>query len=111
MIKSSGRGLSVPWRLAIFAFCAAALNYADRAALFSVIPPLREDLGVTDVQVGLLGSFFLWSYAIASPVAGSVADRFSRRRIVGYSLVSWSLITVLTGFVTNVSQLFILRIA
>ncbi|MSU65219.1 MAG: MFS transporter [Opitutus sp.] len=103
--------ISKPWRVAIFLFVAAGLNYADRTALSSVIPPLRQDLGATDVQIGLFGMLFLWSYAIASPFAGNLADRFSRRRIVVWSVVLWSLITVLTGLASSVMALFVLRTA
>src|SRR5688572_20167968 len=101
--------ISQPWRVAIFLFVAAGLNYADRTALSSVIPPLRDDLGATDVQVGILGMLFLWSYAIVSPFAGNFADRFSRSRIVVWSLVIWSAITLLTGFAQSVFALCVLR--
>jgi MFS transporter, Spinster family, sphingosine-1-phosphate transporter len=103
--------ISVPWRVALFLFVAAGLNYADRTALSSVIPPLRQELGATDVHVGLFGMFFLWSYAIASPFAGNLADRFSRSRLVVWSLVAWSLITVCTGFAPSVFWICVLRLA
>ncbi len=98
------------WRVVIFLFFAAGLNYADRTALASVIPPLKEDMGVTDVQIGLMGTLFLWTYAICSPFAGNVADRFSRSKIVVWSLVGWSAITVLTGLAWSVPVLYVLRI-
>jgi MFS transporter, Spinster family, sphingosine-1-phosphate transporter len=103
--------ISKPWQVVMFLFAAAALNYADRTALSSVIPPLRSDLGVTDAQIGLIGMLFLWSYALSSPFAGVVADRFSRSRIIVWSLVAWSLVTVLTGFSTSMMMLLVLRVA
>ena len=65
------------WRAAAFLAVAAALNYADRAALSAVLPPLRADFSLTDLQLGLLGSAFLWSYSLCSPLAGAIADRWS----------------------------------
>jgi MFS family permease len=103
--------ISDRWRVAVFLFFAAGINYADRAALSSVIPPLRQDLRATDVQIGIVGLLFLWSYAVASPFAGNVADRLSRSRIIVWSLTIWSLITVLTGFAQSVTALFGIRIA
>lgn len=99
------------WRVVIFLFFAAGLNYADRTALASVIPPLKEDMGVTDVQIGVMGMLFLWTYAIFSPFAGNVADRFSRTKIVVWSLVAWSAVTVLTGLAWSVPVLYVMRIA
>lgn len=103
--------ISHPWRLAWFLFFCAGLNYADRTALSSVIPPLRADIGITDAQLGVVGMLFLWSYALASPFVGNIADRFSRARIVTWSLVGWSVITILTGMVQSVGALYGLRIA
>lgn len=97
--------------MAVFLFVAAGLNYADRTALSSVIPPLREDLGVTDAQVGLAGLLFLWTYAIASPFAGNLADKYSRSKIVFWSILIWSLITLLTGLSRNTTDLLVLRAA
>jgi len=98
------------WRIAFFLFFAAGLNYADRVALSSVIPPLRADLGITDAQIGFAGMVFLWCYALMSPFAGLVADRFSRSRIVLLSLITWSVVTVLTGFVESFALLVIARL-
>lgn len=99
------------WRVALFLALAAALNYADRASLSAVLPALRTDLGISDVQMGLLGSVFLWSYAIGSPIAGSLADRFSRTRMVVTSLVAWSAVTALMGAANGFPMLLALRFA
>ncbi|MES2694690.1 MAG: MFS transporter [Verrucomicrobiota bacterium] len=103
--------ISKPWRIVWFLFFAAGLNYADRTALSSVIPPLRAETGITDAQIGLAGTLFLWTYALVSPFAGNIADRFSRSKIITWSLVAWSLITVITGFAYDVTTLYVARIA
>lgn len=101
--------ISKPWRVAWFLFFCVGLNYADRTALSSVIPPLREDLGVTDQQIGIIGAIFLWTYALCSPFVGNLADRFSRARIVTYSLVAWSLATIVTGLAHDFTTLLTFR--
>jgi len=90
--------------------CAAALNYADRAAISSVFAVLRQDLALSDVALGTIGSVFLWSYALCSPIAGVVADRFSRSRVIVASLLLWSVVTLATGLASGLSTLILLRI-
>ncbi|WP_414662455.1 MFS transporter [Horticoccus sp. 23ND18S-11] len=97
------------WRIAGFLALAAALNYADRAAISAVLPALRTSFALSDVQLGLLGSMFLWCYAIASPVAGVLADRWSRRRQVVWSLALWSAVTALMGAADGFLALLLLR--
>ena len=99
------------WRAAGFLAVAAALNYADRAALSSVLPSLRQEFSLTDAQLGLVTSLFLWSYAVGSPLAGALADRWSRRQQVIWSLVAWSAVTALIGAANGLTALLVLRAA
>lgn len=99
-----------PWQIVAILFIVACLNYADRSAISSVFPLLRSELGVSDVGLAAIGSFFLWSYAICSPLAGRLADRVSRSRMVVASLALWSFITIATGFTTNSNQLLVTRV-
>jgi len=98
------------WRVVAFLACAAALNYADRSALSSVLPALRTEFALTDVQLGLLGSLFLWGYALGSPLAGVLADRWSRRVLVVWSLAIWSAVTALMGAANGFLALVLLRL-
>lgn len=100
---------SARWRVAGFLAAAAALNYADRAAISSVFSALRVDLGLSDVQLGMLGSLFLWTYALGSPLAGNLGDRWSRRSQVVWSLALWSAVTALTGVAGGIAMLCVLR--
>ena len=58
------------WILVVIMLLISALNYGDRAALSAVFPMLRRDLGVTDMELGLVGSAFLWAYGLGCPFAG-----------------------------------------
>jgi MFS transporter, Spinster family, sphingosine-1-phosphate transporter len=87
------------------------LNYCDRQAVFAMFPVLKIDLAMTDRQLGLTGSIFLWVYGIGCPIAGQIADKFSKRILVVASLAIWSLVTVATGLSTSVFMLLALRAA
>lgn len=98
------------WRMTAFLAAAAALNFADRAAMSAVLSAVSVDLELSDVALGMLGSFFLWSYALGSPLAGLLADRWSRARMVVVSLLAWSAVTVLTGLAGSFTSLLLLRV-
>ena len=101
---------SYKWILVAVLFLAASLNYADRGALTAVFPLLRKDLGMSDLALAAIGSFFLWSYALFSPLAGYLGDRISRSALVTWSIVVWSIVTAMTAFVKSSEQLLAMRV-
>ena len=109
-MKCAPRWPEARWRIAAFLACAAALNYADRSALSSVLPALRTEFTLNDVQLGLLGSLFLWGYALGSPLAGVLADRWSRPALVVWSLALWSGVTAVMGAANGFLTLVLLRL-
>ncbi|HEX4486247.1 MAG TPA: MFS transporter [Terriglobales bacterium] len=87
----------------------AGLNYTDRMTIFSVLPVLKREMGFSDIALALLGSTFLWSYAICSPIGGYLGDRLSRRRVILGSLLIFSLVTFATGLARTANQMIFLR--
>jgi MFS family permease len=97
------------WLVVALLWAVALLNYLDRQVIFSLFPLLRVDLRLSDVQLGLLGTAFLWVYAAFSPLAGWMADRFGRRRVILASLAIWSLVTAATALARGFPALVAIR--
>lgn len=86
-------------------------NYADRQAIFSVFPLLEQEMGLTPVQLGLLGSSFAWVYGLGAPFAGAIVDRIRRKTAILAGLHIWSLICMATALSRNFSHLLLFRAA
>jgi MFS family permease len=86
-------------------------NYADRQAIFSVFPLLEREMGLTPVQLGLLGSAFAWVYGLGAPFAGMIVDRVKRKTAILGGLHAWSLICMATVLSRNFQHLFFWRAA
>ena len=95
------RGPRYKWVMVALLVGVGAFNYCDRAAISSVLPLVRADLGMSNLELAGIGSFFLWAYALASPLGGLLADRESRSRIIVWSLAGESVLTLATGLVTG----------
>ena len=79
------------WAIVAVLWIAYLINYTDRQSVFSIFPVLRRELGFSDVQLGLIGSLFMWVYSICGAFAGRLADRYRRERIIVLSAILWSL--------------------
>jgi sugar phosphate permease len=86
-------------------------NYADRQAIFSVFPLLEKQMGLTTIQLGLLGSSFAWVYGLCAMFAGLIVDRVRRKTAILGGLQTWSVICLCTGFVSGFRGLFVMRAA
>jgi MFS family permease len=84
-------------------------NYADRQAIFAVFPLIKQQLGLTDVQLGIVGAAFMWMYALFGPLAGWLCDRLPRKALVLGGLIAWSLVTALTALCHTYGQLVLCR--
>jgi len=97
------------WLVVAMLWLVALLNYLDRLMLTTMRDSIKEAIPMTDAEFGLLTSVFLWVYAGLSPVAGFLADRFPRSRVLAGSLLLWSLVTLLTGQARTFHQLLAAR--
>src|SRR5207302_1329493 len=82
----------------------AAISYFERANVSVVGHLMRLDLGLDELQLGNAFSAFTLSYAIFQFPAGYLADRFGARRILSAAMVCWGICTVLTAYVTDLSE-------
>ncbi|MGE7768315.1 MFS transporter [Peribacillus sp. NPDC096540] len=73
------------------------INTFDRIAINVAVIPISKEFGLTETQVGLIISSFFLSYAIMQPIGGSLADRIGSRKVIVYSLIAWSILTIVTG--------------
>ncbi|MBV9783045.1 MAG: MFS transporter [Acidisphaera sp.] len=87
------------------------VNYIDRATLAVANPLIRQDLGVSIGDMGLLLSAFLWAYAFSQLPAGALIDRLGPRRLLSLGLGLWSLAQFCGGVVTSLTQFFCARVA
>jgi len=107
LTNSSNR--SYKWVVVGIIWLIACLNYTDRMTIFSVLPVLKKEMGLSDIGLALIGSSFLWVYGICSPVGGYLGDRFPRRRVILFSLLVFSLVTFATGLARTGHELIGMR--
>jgi len=97
------------WTLGLLTLI-STFNYYDRSILGLVLPLIKAEMQVSDTVLGLVSglAFVLFYSLLGVPIAWA-ADRWNRRNIIAAGLFFWSMMTVLTGIVTNIWQLAFTR--
>jgi MFS family permease len=86
------------------------LNFYDRNLVGALVEPIRMEFRLTDTQVGLLGSVFIWLYAIVGLPLGALADRWSRKKLLVAGMLVWSALTGVGAIAVTYSMLMISRL-
>jgi MFS family permease len=90
----------------------STLNYLDRGLIILVLQPIKEDLHLSDTQLGFLTgiAFGLFYATLGLPIARR-ADRGDRANITAIAIGLWGGTAMLCLFVTNFAQLVAARVA
>jgi ACS family glucarate transporter-like MFS transporter len=107
---AAGAPLSPRRRLVVAAiFVLALITYIDRAAISTAKGPIASELSLSDQAMGAVFSAFALGYALAQIPAGWFADRFGPRIALSALVGMWSLFTALTGTVSRLGTLLVIR--
>lgn len=86
--------------------------YLDRICLGEIVKSdgFLRDLQLEKQEIGrVLGAFF-FTYALFQVPAGWVSDRYGARRMMTGYILAWSLLTGLTGLMTGMAGLLLVRL-
>lgn len=99
------------WYVVVILMLANVSSYVDRQILAFLVDPIRRDLAISDTQMGFLGglSFALFYTVLGFPI-GRLADRRSRRGIIGWGIAVWSVMTVFFGLAKTYAHLLLARV-
>jgi ACS family D-galactonate transporter-like MFS transporter len=90
-------------------FFSVFINYVDRGNLSIAAPLIKEELGLSGSQLGLLLSSFFWSYGLFQILSGWLIDRFHANWIMAAGFFLWSAATSVTGLLHGFTALLLVR--
>ena len=104
------RGLAYKWRLLAFLFVAFFLSLGSRQLYSAALPQIRLEFlrfGVTDAQLGAVGSVFGWVFGLVIVVAGVAADLLGRKRVLVAGVLLFSVGICACGFSGGVGSMML----
>jgi predicted MFS family arabinose efflux permease len=86
-------------------------NFIDRQILVILQESIKQEMGLSDGQLGLLSGFsFAIFYATLGIPIARVADQGIRRNVIAWAIAVWSVMTVICGLARSYAQLLVARI-
>jgi MFS family permease len=86
-----------------------AVAYLDRVCIATAAPVIKDELGLSDAQMGMVFSAFTFAYALFEIPSGWMADRFGARMTLTRIVLWWSAMTAATGLASGFLSLVVLR--
>ena len=96
--------------MVILLVLSVSINYIDRGNLSIAAPLLKDELGISASQLGILLSSFFWTYAACQILAGWLVDRFAVNWVLAVGFFLWSIATAATGLIHGFALLLVLRL-
>ncbi|MGJ8736236.1 MFS transporter [Zobellia laminariae] len=90
-------------------FITVVINYLDRSNISVAAFAMKEDMGLSNVQMGYVFSAFAWTYACLQIPGGIIADKFPTRILYSIMMALWSVATLIQGMVSSFGALIGLR--
>jgi MFS transporter, ACS family, D-galactonate transporter len=86
------------------------INYIDRSNLSVAAPMLRDELGFSPSQLGVLLSAFFWTYSGCQLLSGWLVDHFDVKWVFAIGFFIWSASTAVTGLLHSFIALLAVRV-
>jgi MFS family permease len=100
---------SSPWRVLALLFFANLLNFFDRTIPAILNEPIRIQWGLNDFQLGIIAAAFTVIYAVAGLPLGRLADRGSRKKVMGWGIAVWSAFTAANAYAWSFGSFLVAR--
>jgi ACS family tartrate transporter-like MFS transporter len=99
----------IAFRLLPFVFLIYVVNYIDRVNVSFANLRMSADLGLSDRAYGLGIGMFYVTYVLFEIPGAIIVERWSARKWVARIMISWGIVTILTGFVHTAGQFYAAR--
>lgn len=101
--------ISYEWKIVILLALLFGIVGLDRFVVLYLFPVIIPELGLNNMQAGMIASVLALTWAISTWILGSVSDRYGRKKILIFSTLFFSLMTCLTAIAKSFNLMLIVR--
>ncbi|MBP0619331.1 MFS transporter [Cupriavidus consociatus] len=99
----------ITWRIIPFVFVLYIISYLDRANIGYAALQMNKELALTSEAFGFVSGIFFIGYFLFEVPSNVMLNKFGARRWIARILLTWGAVAVMSAFVQNATQLYVLR--
>ncbi|HLG75376.1 MAG TPA: MFS transporter [Ktedonobacteraceae bacterium] len=101
---------NIRWGIALLLAVGIIINYFDRVNLSVATNALTNEFHLTDTQIGVILSSYLWSYTLLQIPVGELLDRIGIKWIMRTGTIIWSIASIMTAVVSGFGLIILSRV-
>jgi sugar phosphate permease len=105
-MSTIGKRIPYRWIVAFLLFFAYSIQYLDRVKTMVLNPAIMKEIGMTASDIGTGAFLMMIFYGPAQLISGVLTDKFGAKKILIFSIISWSLMTAWMGVIRTPMEYF-----
>ncbi|RDU99039.1 MFS transporter [Trinickia dinghuensis] len=99
----------IAWRIIPFVFILYIISYIDRANIGYAALQMNRELALSSEAFGFASGIFFIGYFLFEVPSNVLLNKFGARVWIARILITWGIVSVISAFVQNATQLYVLR--
>ncbi|MFM0203708.1 MFS transporter [Paraburkholderia fungorum] len=99
----------IAWRIIPFVFILYIISYLDRANIGYAALQMNKELALSSEAFGFVSGIFFIGYFLFEVPSNVMLNKYGARVWIARILLTWGVVAVISAFVQNATQLYILR--
>src|SRR5262252_2015087 len=99
----------ITWRIVPFVFLLYIISYLDRANIGYAALQMNKELALSSEAFGFVSGIFFIGYFLFEVPSNVMLNKYGARVWIARILLTWGVVAVISAFVQNATQLYVLR--
>ena len=110
LLSEYDKPTSTHYKILLMSWAGWVFDFYDLILYTFLLIPIKKELGLTDVEVSYVLGASLAATALGGVIFGFLSDKFGRKKVLQWTILTFSVGTFFSGLASSITVLLIFRI-